>query len=160
MHLHELKSPTGSHKRRKIVGRGPGSGHGKTSCRGQKGQNSRGTGRTTLRGFEGGQMRIVLRTPKIGFHSRRPIDYQRVNIADLSALSGDTIVDKALLKKQGLIHSINKPCKILGHGELKIALILRVRNVSASAKDKILKAGGKIEEDRFDRTEWKKQTER
>ncbi len=157
MYLHEIKSPQGSHKRRKIVGRGPGSGHGKTSCRGEKGQMSRSTGRTTFRGFEGGQMRLVLRTPKLGFRSSVRICYQTVDVSVLNNLTKGAVVDKALLKKHGFIHSINKPCKILGRGELKTALTIRVKDISASAKDKILKAGGKIEEDRFDRAEWNKQ---
>ena len=157
MNLNEIKAPQGSHKRRKIVGRGPGSGHGKTSCRGSKGQSSRSTGSISYGGFEGGQMRLVLRTPKMGFRSHRPICYQTVDTNELNRLAQGTIVDKGLLKKEGLIHSINKPCKILGRGELTVALTVRVKAISESAKEKILKAGGKIEEDSFNRVEWKKQ---
>ena len=144
MQLHELKSPIGSRKRRKIVGRGAGSGHGKTSCRGHKGGRAR-SGRWSVGPSEGGQMRLLLRLPKVGFRSHRPTLYQVVDVGSLSRFKeGDTVTGQSL-KDKGLIESLNKPFKILGTGELKKKLTVQVTSVSASAKEKIEKAGGKVE---------------
>lgn len=144
MYLHELVSPKGSRKRRKIVGRGKGSGLGKTSGRGQKGQTSR-SGGWSPKGHEGGQMRLIRRLPKVGFTSHRPILNQIVKVESLNRFKNDTVVTAELLKAEGLIKSINKPFKILGDGELKSALIIQAESVSESAKEKIIKAGGKVE---------------
>lgn len=144
MNLHELASPKGSKKRRRIVGRGKGCGSGKTCGRGQKGQTSRSGGFST-KGREGGQMRLIRRLPKFGFNSHRPVLNQVVNIESLNCFKKDTIVTAELLKAEGLIKSLNKPFKILGDGELKIALIVQAESVSESAKAKIEKAGGKVE---------------
>ena len=144
MEMYEIKPAFGSSKRRKIVGRGPRSGHGKTSCRGQKGQGSR-QGRATLLGSEGGQSPLIRRLPKVGFRSKSPIFYQVVNVENLNKFENGAIVNAALLKQKGLIKSLNKPFKILGEGEVKKNLIVHAQSISKSAQNKIVKAGGKVE---------------
>ena len=144
MYIHQLKSPEGSRKRRKIVGRGQGSGHGKTSCRGQKGQRAR-SGRGTIIRSEGGQMPLILRLPKVGFRSKRPILYQIVELARLTRFKEGTVIDAAFLKSHGLIKSLRKPYKILGEGDLKKPFTIRANSFSKSAEEKIVNAGGKIE---------------
>ena len=144
MFVHELKGPKGSRKRRKIVGRGQGSGHGKTSCRGQKGQGAR-SGRGIILGLEGGQMPLIRRLPKVGFRTKRPLLYQVVKISDFKKFKEGTTIDGQFLKSQGLIKSINKPFKILGDGELKKPFTVHAFSFSKSAEEKIVKAGGKIE---------------
>ena len=145
MQLHELKSPKGSRKRRKIVGRGRGSGHGKTSGRGENGQKSRSTGRTIVGSSEGGQMPLIRRLPKVGFRSHRPIFNQVVRLEKLNRFEDGTVVNAEFLKAQGLIKSLNKPFKILGDGEIKKSLVIQAKSISKTAEDKILKAGGKVE---------------
>lgn len=144
MQLFELKSAQGARKKRKIVGRGRGSGHGKTSCRGQKGQNSR-SGRGILMGLEGGQMPMIRRIPKLGFRSKRPILYQLISLERLNKFKDGTIVTRELLKAEGIIKSLHKPFKVLGDGALKKSLTVQTNSVSKTAKEKIEKAGGKIE---------------
>jgi large subunit ribosomal protein L15 len=145
MQLHELKSPKGSRKRRKIVGRGKGSGFGKTSGRGENGQKSRSTGRATVGSSEGGQMPLIRRLPKMGFHSHRPILNQVVDLERFNQFEEGTVIDADFLKVQGLIKSANKPYKILGNGEIKKSLVFHTESMSVSAKEKIIKSGGKIE---------------
>lgn len=145
MELHQLKAPKGSRKKRKIVGRGPGSGHGKTSCRGENGQRSR-AGRWSVGGSEGGQMPLIRRLPKVGFRSHRPILNQIVKLGSLNKLDDGTVVNSEFLKSQGFIGSVNKPFKVLGDGEIKKSLVIQGGSVSKTAKEKITKAGGKIEE--------------
>ena len=144
MQLHELKAPRGARKRKKIVGRGRGSGFGKTAGRGENGQGSReGSG---IKGMlEGGQMRLIRRLPKVGFRSHRPVFNQIVNVESLNKFTKDSVVSAETLKEKGLIKSLNKPFKILGTGELKKVLIIQAESVSKSAQEKIKKAGGKIE---------------
>lgn len=144
MQLHELKSPAGARKRRKIIGRGRGSGHGKTSTRGQKGAMSR-TGHWVVGGSEGGQMPLIRRLPKIGFRSKRPVFNQVVNLDSLNRFENGALVNAESLKSKGLINSLNKPYKILGEGELKKSLTLHVMSISKSAEEKIKKAGGKVQ---------------
>ncbi len=144
MLLHELKSPKGSRTRRKIVGRGRGSGHGKTSCRGQKGQGAR-SGRGILNSLEGGQMPLIRRIPKLGFNSKRPILYQVVNLENLDRFKDGAVIDAMFLKTHGLIKSLNKPFKILGDGEVKKAWTVQANAISKIAQEKIVKAGGKVE---------------
>ena len=144
MYLHELKSPVGSRKRKKLLGRGAGSGHGRTSGRGQKGQNSRSSGRKLIGTSEGGQMPLAKRLPKVGFRSKRPILNQVVDLKQLNHLENGTVINAALLKSQGLIESIHKPFKILGDGELKRSVVVEAGSVSQTAREKILKAGGKV----------------
>lgn len=144
MHLHELRSPVGSRKRKKLLGRGAGSGHGRTSGRGQKGQNSRSSGRKLVGTSEGGQMPLAKRLPKVGFRSKRPILNQVVDLKQLNQLENGTVINVAFLKSQGLIESVHKPFKILGDGELKKSVVIEEGSVSRTAREKILKAGGKV----------------
>ena len=155
MQVHDLKSPKGSRKVKRIKGRGPGSGRGKTSCTGENGQNSR-SGRGIGRGSEGGQMSLIRRLPKVGFHSHCPIVYQTVKISDLARFKKGDVVDPASLRGVGLIHSIYRPVKILSNGDITMALTVKATAFSKSAIEKIEKAGGKTEI--FDKTELKKET--
>lgn len=144
MQLHQIKSPVGSRKKKKIVGRGRGSGQGKTSGRGHKGQGSR-SGRGIIGSLEGGQVPLIRRIPKLGFRSHRPIFNQVVKIDGLNHFENGAVVTRESLKEKGLIASINKPFKILDGGELKKSLTLKVESISQSAKGKVEKAGGKVE---------------
>ncbi|MDP2653843.1 MAG: 50S ribosomal protein L15 [Candidatus Omnitrophota bacterium] len=144
MQLHQLLAPKGATKRRKIVGRGRGSGHGKTSCKGHKGQNAR-KGRGILGQLEGGQMPLIRRLPKVGFRSKRPLVYQEVNLEELTKFKAGSVVDARTLKAKGLIKNIFKPFKILGDGDLKNALTVHAYSFSKTAAEKIQKAGGKLE---------------
>jgi large subunit ribosomal protein L15 len=152
MQVHDLKSPKGSRKVKRIKGRGNGSGRGKTSGSGENGQNSR-SGRGVLGGSEGGQMPLIRRLPKVGFRSHRPIVYQVVKISDLARFKKGDIVDAKVLREVGLIHNMYKSFKILGDGELKVALTVKATAFSKSAVEKIEKAGGKTEI--FDKNELK-----
>ena len=143
MKLHALKAPKGAHKKRKYLGRGSSSGHGKTSTRGSKGQTSR-SGRATYPGFEGGQSPLIRRMPKRGFTSKFPKIYQVVNLESLAKIS-DAIITPALMLEKGLVKSKNKMIKILGDGELKVAITIQAHAFSKSAQEKIKKAGGKFE---------------
>lgn len=144
MYLHELPSPPGSRKRRNIVGRGPGSGQGKTSGRGHKGGRSR-SGRWVVGPREGGQSPLIQRLPKVGFKSKAPILYQVVNVGQLNKVANGAVIDKAFLKTEGLIESLNRPFKILGDGEIKKSIVVREGAISKIAREKILKAGGKVD---------------
>ena len=144
MRVQDLKPPKGSRKRRKIVGRGRGSGHGKTSCRGENGQKSRSTGRTLIGSSEGGQMPLIRRLPKVGFRSKRPVLNQVVHLGRLSGFGDGTVINAEFLKAHGLIKSLNKPFKILGGGEITKPLVIQFRSVSKTARQKIIKAGGKV----------------
>ncbi len=141
--LHNLKSPAGSHKRKKILGRGPSSGHGKTSTRGSKGQTSR-AGRDFYPGFEGGQTPLIRRIPKRGFVNRFKKEYQIINLNDLDRIKEPTI-SLDLLEEKGLIKDKNKLVKILGEGEVKNPLAIQAHAFSKKAAEKIKNAGGKIE---------------
>ncbi|MFA5060421.1 MAG: 50S ribosomal protein L15 [Candidatus Omnitrophota bacterium] len=144
MQIHELRSPVGSRKRRKIVGRGQGSGHGKTSCKGQKGQRVR-SGRGPILGHEGGQMPLIKRLPKVGFNSKNPTLYQIVNLESLTRFKENSVIDADFLKSHGLISKTSEPFKVLGDGDLKKPLTVRADAFSKSAQEKIVKAGGKAE---------------
>lgn len=141
--LHNLIVPHGGHKRKKILGRGSGSGHGKTSTRGSKGQTSR-SGRDFYLGFEGGQTPLIRRMPKRGFTSRFRKEYQIVNIDDLSRIKEATIT-LDILEQSGLIKDKNKLVKILGDGEIKNAVKIQAHAASCKAAEKIKSAGGEIE---------------
>ncbi|MCK5180432.1 MAG: 50S ribosomal protein L15 [Candidatus Omnitrophica bacterium] len=145
MQLQDLKSPKGSRKRKKIVGRGRGSGHGKTSGRGENGQKSRSTGRALVGSSEGGQMPLIRRLPKVGFRSHRPILNQVVPLTRLNQFENGTVINAEFLKQQGLIKSLNKPFKILSDGEITKSLVIQAKSISKTAQDKVIKAGGKIE---------------
>ncbi len=143
MRLEELKPPAGSRKKRKRVGRGIGSGHGKTACRGSKGQNAR-SGRRTKAGFEGGQMPLQRRLPKRGFNSPFKEEYSIINVRDLNRFPKDSIVDPEVLMKSGLWKKGEK-VKLLGDGELEHPLIVRVHMASDSAIKKVEKVQGRVE---------------
>ncbi len=146
MRLEDLHPAPGSVKKRKRVGRGPGSGHGKTSTKGQKGQRSRSGGGTRA-GFEGGQMPLYRRLPKRGFlpHGGKT-EYAVVNVKSLGRFAADSTVDPETLAEARLIRrSGRKNVKVLGSGEVPHALKLRVHAVSESARAKIESKGGRVE---------------
>jgi len=146
MKLHELRSPEGSHKNRKRVGRGTGSGHGKTAGRGMKGQLSRsGGGKPPY--FEGGQLPLSRRLPhKSGFTNLFRVQYSLVNLDRLTEFRQGSSVDPEAMVEAGLIKSSDELVKVLGRGELKHALTISAHKFSASAKQKIEAAGGKAVE--------------
>lgn len=144
MRLGEIHAPEGATKKKKIVGRGPGSGHGKTSTRGQKGQRAR-SGAGIRVGFEGGQMPLTRRIPKRGFTSRFKKLYQIVNLAQLVAFKENSVVGPAELLKEGLIGDEKKPIKILGDGGISKPLTIKAHAFSSSAIEKIKQAGGLAE---------------
>ena len=143
--LSNLRPVAGSRKARKRVGRGPGSGHGKTSSRGHKGLKARSGGKPPA-GFEGGQMPLQRRLPKRGFTNIFRVEYQVVNVQDLQNFAAQTVVTPALLQAAGKIKSVKKPIKILGEGELSISLTIQADKFSQTAKQKIVAAGGTAEE--------------
>jgi large subunit ribosomal protein L15 len=138
--LHELRPPSGSRRDRKRVGRGPGSGKGKTSGRGHKGQKAR-SGVSIPAGFEGGQMPLQRRIPKRGFTPLSRVEYQVVNVRVLEDVRGDEITPE-LLHEQGLIGSLRAPVKILGDGELTRSVRISAHAFSRAAREKIESAGG------------------
>ena len=144
MNLHTLKNNKGARKRSKRVGRGEGSGLGKTSGRGHKGQMSR-TGSTHKPGFEGGQMRLVRRIPKRGFKNPCRVEYIPVNLSVLSAFDEGAVVDLDAMKAAGLANGSGAGVKILGNGELDRKLTVKAKAFSATAKAKIEAAGGTCE---------------
>ena len=144
MKLYELSPAAGSVKDVKRIGRGHGSGNGKTAGKGHKGQNSR-SGGGVRPGFEGGQMPMTRRIPKRGFNNIFATKYSVVNVSDLDQFVDGTVVDADLLKASGLIKKTNDGVKILGNGELTKNLTVKAAAFSASAKEKIEKAGGKAE---------------
>lgn len=141
--LHNLKAPKGAHKKRKILGRGPSSGHGKTSTRGSKGQTSR-AGRDFYPGFEGGQMPLIRKIPKHGFTGPQKREYQIVNLKDLNLLK-DNLITPELLERNHLIKDKGKLIKILGEGFLARPVTVKASKFSKSAEDRIKKAGGAVE---------------
>jgi large subunit ribosomal protein L15 len=143
MRIHELSPVEGSRKKRKRVGRGPGSGHGKTSCRGHKGQKSR-SGGGPRPGFEGGQMPLQRRLPKRGFNNIFKKSYSIVNIKDLSRFAPNSSVDSESLRKAGLVKKERDGIKLLGNGEISHPLVIQVHKVSKTAKEKIEASGGKV----------------
>lgn len=145
MKLHELAPAKGSKKAAVRVGRGNGSGCGKTSGRGQKGQWAR-SGGGVRPGFEGGQMPITRRIPKRGFKNIFAKVYTTINVGDLSAFDEGTVITAELLKETGFISKVNDGIKILGQGELNKKLTVKAVKFTASAKEKIEAAGGTAEE--------------
>lgn len=142
--LHSLKAPANSRHRKKRVGRGQGSGLGKTAGRGGKGQKAR-TGNMNFEGFEGGQMPLQRRLPKFGFKNIFRVEYAAVNLDRLenafdagATVSPETLLEKGVLSKK-------QPVKILGNGELTKKLTVRAHKFSASAREAIEKAGGTVE---------------
>jgi len=144
MKLHELNSTEGSRDKKFRVGRGIGSGNGKTSGKGQKGQNSRSGGGTRL-GFEGGQLPIFRRIPKFGFKNVNRLEFATVNVSSLNRFEDRTIVTPAMLVECGLVRKEYNGIKILGNGELSKKLTVQANKFSKSAVVAIEKAGGKVE---------------
>jgi len=142
MNLSNIRAPRKASENKKRVGRGMGSGMGKTSTRGHKGQRSR-SGSRMLRGFEGGQMPLHRRLPKRGFTNIFREEYSIVNLDRLAAL-GETTVNPEVLRRAGVISTARR-VKILGDGELTAAITVQAHKFSKSAQEKITKAGGKAE---------------
>ena len=142
MNLSNIHAPKKATEKRKRVGRGMGSGMGKTSTRGHKGQRSR-SGSRMIRGFEGGQMPLHRRMPKRGFTNIFRKEYSIVSLERLGEL-GETTINPEVLRKAGVIKT-KHPVKILGDGELNVALNVSAHKFSKSAQEKITKAGGKVE---------------
>ena len=143
MNLSTIRAPRKSSEKPKRVGRGMGSGMGKTSTRGHKGQRSR-SGSRMMRGFEGGQMPLHRRVPKRGFANIFRVEYAIVNLERIAALGEKTVTPEVLVKA-GAVRRASDRIKILGDGELKSAVTIRAHKFSKSAQEKITKAGGKIE---------------
>ena len=144
MKLHELHPAAGANKETKRIGRGHGSGQGKTAGKGHKGQNAR-SGGGVKPGFEGGQTRMSMRIPKRGFNNIFRTEYAVVNVSDLERFNDDVVVDLELLVASGLVNDVKGGVKILGNGELTKKLTVKAAKFSEAAKEKIEKAGGKVE---------------
>jgi large subunit ribosomal protein L15 len=144
MRLEELKPSKGAKKKAKRVGRGVGSGHGKTSTKGHKGQKAR-SGGVKGPGFEGGQMPLQRRIPKRGFTNIFRKEYAIVNLGDLARTGGADPVTPELLMQKGLIKNIKDGVKVLGQGDFNGKITVRAHKFSKSAVDKIQAAGGKAE---------------
>jgi len=143
MRLDELSAPKGARKQAKRVGRGIGSGHGKTACKGSKGQNAR-SGRGTKAGFEGGQMPLQRRLPKRGFRSPFKKHFAIIHVGDLNRFPKDTVVEPLLLFQSGLIRK-EEQVKLLSDGELQHPLTVRVHHVSKAALKKVEGVSGRVE---------------
>lgn len=144
MNLSQLKPAEGSKKNRKRVGRGSGSGHGKTSCRGHKGQKARAGG-GMHRGFEGGQMPLQRRLPKRGFHNVFKKEYALVNLSALEQFADGTVITPVELIQKGLVKKPLDGVKILGNGDLNKPLTIKAHKFSKTAVEKIRSAGGEVE---------------
>ncbi|MBE6798173.1 MAG: 50S ribosomal protein L15 [Ruminococcaceae bacterium] len=144
MKIHELSPVAGSTKEVKRIGRGHGSGNGKTAGKGHKGQKAR-AGRGMRFGFEGGQMPLQRRVPKRGFNNIFATEYATVNVAALNIFEDGAVVDAAALIEKGLIKKEYDGVKVLGNGEITKKLTVKAVAFSAAAKDKIVAAGGKYE---------------
>ena len=138
MKLHELSPAVGSTKEAKRIGRGHGSGNGKTAGKGHKGQKARA-------GFEGGQMPLQRRVPKRGFNNIFATKFAIINVADLEAFEAGAVVDAAALQDKGLVKKLYDGVKVLGNGNLSKAVTVKASAFSESAKSKIEAAGGKAE---------------
>jgi large subunit ribosomal protein L15 len=143
MDLSTLKPAAGAKKKRKRVGCGPGSGHGKTATRGHKGTQAR-TGNTQHAWYEGGQMPLQRRIPKRGFTNIFRVPFQVINLGDLDRFDANAAVDVDKLLESGLIRHLNKPVKLLADGEINKALKITVHACSKKAKEAIEKAGGQV----------------
>ena len=144
MKINDLSPAEGSRKRRKRVGRGLGSGHGRTSCRGHKGQKSR-SGGGPRPGFEGGQMPLQRRLPKRGFTNIFKKHYNIINVKDLNRFEPNASLNTKAIMEAGLVKKLGDGIKLLGNGEVSFPVFVEVHKVSNSAKEKIEAAGGKVE---------------
>lgn len=145
MELNNLRPSIGSTKNRKRIGRGTGSGHGKTATKGHKGQKAR-SGGSIKAGFEGGQMPLQRRLPKRGFTPLDRVVYSLVNIGQLDVFEPGSVIDVMSLISKGLVKSDRFAVKILGDGDIAKSLKVSANKFSQSAKDKIIAAGGSVEE--------------
>ena len=145
MELNKLRPSIGSTKNRKRIGRGTGSGHGKTATKGHKGQKAR-SGGSIKAGFEGGQMPLQRRLPKRGFTPLDRVVYSLVNISQLDIYEPGSVIDVMSLISKGLVKSDRFAVKILGNGDITKSLKVAANKFSQSAKDKIIAAGGSVEE--------------
>lgn len=144
MRIEDLKPADGCRKRNKRVGRGIGSGHGKTSCKGHKGQKARaGSGKGA--GFEGGQMPLQRRIPKRGFKNYFTKEYAVINLKDLARIDDSDVITPELLVERGVVRKIKDGIKILGVGEIKRPVTIKAKIFSVAAAAKIAAAGGKAE---------------
>ncbi len=144
MRLNDLSPAPGSKKKPKRVGRGPGSGWGKTAARGHKGQRSRAGGGVKP-GFEGGQMPLTRRIPKRGFTNIFKKSFAIVNLRDLAVFAADSVVDEEALRRAGVVKGRVGAIKLLGQGEVTVPLTVQVQAVSAQARVRIEAAGGRVE---------------
>ncbi len=144
MRIEDLRPNEGAKKDRKRVGRGDGSGHGKTATRGEKGQKARAGG-AKRPGFEGGQMPLVRRMPKVGFKNIFRKEYAQVNLRDLARIADKETVGPETLFDEGIVKKLGAGIKVLGHGELTRAMTVQAHKFSKSAIQKIEAAGGKAE---------------
>lgn len=144
MKLHDLAPAPGSKKKSTRVGRGLGSGLGKTAGKGHKGQNARAGGGVRP-GFEGGQMPIYRRLPKRGFYNKFGKEYTEVNVRELNRFEDGTVVDPVLLVEAGVIKNVRDGIRILGSGDLEKSLTVKANGFTKSAMEKIQAAGGKVE---------------
>lgn len=144
MYLHELAPAEGSQRKHIRVGRGLGSGLGKTSGKGTKGQHSR-SGGVKRPGFEGGQRPLYLRLPKRGFYNKFGKEYTVLNVSDLNRFDDGTSIDAVLLIEEGIVKDVRDGIRILGKGELTKKLTVQASGFSKTAEEKIIAAGGKIE---------------
>ena len=145
MRLNDLSPESGSRKRKKRIGRGPGSGHGGTSCKGHKGQKAR-SGASIRPGFEGGQMPLQRRVPKRGFNNIFKKEYEVINVKDLDRFRSEaSVVDIDILKNSGLIKHKKGLIKLLGEGEIAFPIQIKVNGITKTAREKIEAAGGTIE---------------
>ncbi|MDA8163251.1 MAG: 50S ribosomal protein L15 [Desulfobacteraceae bacterium] len=142
--LNDLRPHVGARKVKKRVGRGEASGHGKTSCKGEKGQRAR-TGASIGPGFEGGQMPLYRQLPKRGFKNSFKKLYGILNLRDISVMEGDAVVDINILKEKGLVHKRFNLLKILGDGEIGGPVVVKAHAASKEAVKKIEAAGGRVE---------------
>jgi large subunit ribosomal protein L15 len=140
----DLSPADGSKRKKKRVGRGIGSGHGKTSCKGHKGQKSR-SGGTKRPGFEGGQMPLQRRLPKRGFKNIFKIEFAIVNLKDINKIEGVDVITPEVLIEKGIVKDMKDGVKILGVGELQKPFTIKADAFSASASAKITAAGGRVE---------------
>ena len=144
MRLHELQPVEGARHSRKRVGRGTGSGHGKTACKGHKGQNAR-SGGGVRPGFEGGQTPLFKRLPKRGFTNVNHKEYAIVNVEDLNVFENETVVTIEKLQEKGLVKKVYNGVKVLGNGKLEKQLTVKANKFSKTAEAAITSAGGTIE---------------
>ena len=144
MNLNTLTNTKGARKKPKRIGCGPGSGHGKTSGRGNKGQFAR-AGKSHRCGFEGGQMPLYRRLPKRGFYNKFGKEYAEVNVSTLNCFEEGTVVDPVALIEAGILKNVRDGVRILGNGQLDKSLTVIANGFTKSAADKITAAGGKVE---------------